>query len=165
MAAILPAGLARRMIGARMFKGPREIETNRHETGNGWLVDAGHDGYAAAFGVRHERRIVLSPNGSALTGVDRLLPLGDKPHKDTPYAVRFHIHPDVRVSTSQSGAVLLKLPNGEGWRFRAGTQPVLEESIYVAGDIVRRSEQIVLAGSVKDQPVELAWIFEHIEAG
>ena len=79
-----------------------------------------------------------------------------------PYAVRFHIHPDVRMSRAQSGDVILKLPNGEGWRFRTGAPLTVEESIYLGGDTARRSEQLVLAGSVKDAPVEIAWIFEQI---
>jgi len=38
----------------------------------------------------------------------------------------------------------------------------LEESVYLGGELVRRTDQIVLAGTVKDQPVEIAWVFEQI---
>jgi uncharacterized heparinase superfamily protein len=98
-----------------------------------------------------------------LVGIDRIVP---KPQarKASNFAIRFHIHPDVRVSTSQGGAVLLKLPNGEGWRFRAqGSGIAVEESVYLGGDTVRRTDQLVVAGNVKDQPVEIGWMFEHIE--
>jgi len=165
MAAILPAGLARRLLGPRLLKGPREIETRRVETTQGWSVEASHDGYASQFGVRHERQVTLSANGLTVTGVDRLLPRAEKHRNDTAFAIRFHIHPDVRMSPSQGGGVLLKLPNGEGWRFRSGGQVEIEESVYLGGDQVRRTEQIVLSGSVKDQPVETAWVFEQIGAG
>jgi uncharacterized heparinase superfamily protein len=162
MAAILAPGLARRLLGPRLLKGPREIETRRQETVQGWSVEASHDGYLEQFGVRHERQVTLSPNGLSITGADRLLP---KPgRKDTPFAIRFHIHPDVRVSQIQGGGILLKLPSGEGWRFRSGGQVGIEESVYLGADMVRRTEQIVLTGAVKDQPVETAWTFEQIGA-
>jgi uncharacterized heparinase superfamily protein len=98
----------------------------------------------------------------AVTGVDRLLPRSARSHAVHTFAIRFHIHPDVRVSPSQGGGVLLKLPNGEGWRFRTGAQLTVEESVYLGGDTVRRTEQLVLSGTVKDQPMETAWIFEHV---
>jgi uncharacterized heparinase superfamily protein len=78
------------------------------------------------------------------------------------FAIRFHIHPDVRMSLAQSGEVLLKLPNGEGWRFRASVPAVVEESVYLGGDTLRRAEQLVLSGTVADTPVDIAWIFEQI---
>ena len=84
------------------------------------MVEASHDAYVAQFGVRHERQITLSPQGLVVTGADRLVPKPGKAARPLSFAVRFHIHPDVRVSRSEGGGILLKLPNGEGWRFRAG---------------------------------------------
>ena len=108
----------------------------------------------------------MSPQGLALTGMDRLLPQKDRKGAAVPFAVRFHIHPDVRVSRSQSGDVILKLANGEGWRFRAaGAAVALEESVYLGSGTVRRTEQIVLSGTVKDAQVEVGWLFEQIGAG
>jgi len=40
----------------------------------------------------------------------------------------------------------------------------IEESVYLGSEMVRRAEQIVLIGSVKDQQVEVAWVFEQIGA-
>jgi len=78
------------------------------------------------------------------------------------FAIRFHIHPDVRMSASQGGDILLKLPNGEGWRFRAQTSIATEESVYLGTETLRRTEQLVLSGAVKDTPVEIGWMFEQI---
>jgi len=75
----------------------------------------------------------MSQQGLALTGVDRVLPRSAKTHQSIPFAIRFHIHPDVRVSLSQGGGILLKLPNGEGWRFRSGSQMSVEEASIWAG--------------------------------
>jgi uncharacterized heparinase superfamily protein len=41
----------------------------------------------------------------------------------------------------------------------------VEESIYLGGDTVRRAEQLVLTGTVKDAQVEIAWLFEQIGSG
>ena len=38
----------------------------------------------------------------------------------------------------------------------------MEESIYLGGDTVRRTEQLVVTGQVRDTPVEIAWVFEQI---
>jgi uncharacterized heparinase superfamily protein len=154
--------MARDLLGPRLLGGPSAIETRRVETSQGWSVEASHDAYVVPFGVRHERQITLSQQGLAVTGVDRVLPKAARTHGAFTFAIRFHIHPDVRISPSQGGGILLKLPNGEGWRFRTGGQLTVEESVYLGGEMVRRTEQLVITGDVKDQPVETAWIFEQI---
>ncbi len=161
-AVILGEGRLRSLLGPRLIGGTNEIETRRVETANGWTVEASHDFYVRRFGIRHERELTLSPQGLALTGADRLLPQKGRSGDAVPFAVRFHIHPDVRLSRAQSGDVLLKLPNGEGWRFRAGAPVTVEESIYLGGDTIRRAEQLVITGTVKDAQVEIAWIIEQI---
>jgi len=163
MAWALPAGLARDLIGPRLFGGPTKVVTSRVETARGWSVEASHDGYLQDFGVMHERKLTLASNGLSLVGQDRLVPRAQL-RRAIPFALRFHIHPDVRVSSSQGTGILLKLPNGEGWRFRSGHEAAIEESIYLGGDTVRRAEQLVVLGTVKDTPVEIAWVFEQIGA-
>src|SRR6185436_2388503 len=100
---------ARRLLGARTPHAPQKTETPPTETAQGWSVEASHDAYAAAFGVRHERQVTLSSQGLAVTGADRLLPRAAKAHRELNFAIRFHVHPDVRMSPSQGGAILLKL--------------------------------------------------------
>jgi uncharacterized heparinase superfamily protein len=163
--AILNAGWARDFLGARLICNVSEVQTRRVETPQGWMVEAGHDGYVVPFGVRHERQVTLGRRGESLTGTDRLMPQPKSSKARTaglPFAIRFHIHPDIRMSPAQSGDVLLKLPNGEGWRFRAGVAATVEESVYFGGETLRRTEQLVLSGTVADAPVEIAWIFEQI---
>jgi uncharacterized heparinase superfamily protein len=107
----------------------------------------------------------MSPQGLMVMGADRLVPAGKGPAARLPFAVRFHIHPDVRVSRLEGGGILLKLPGGEGWRFRGGGGEIgIEESIYLGGGVVRRAERLVIAATVKDSPAEVAWVFEQIVA-
>ena len=164
-AQILPAGLARDLLGPRLMGGPKEPVARRVETAQGWTAEAMHDAYVELFGVRHERQITLSPQGLMVTGRDRLVPVGDRAAAGLGFAVRFHIHPDVRVSPLEGGGILLKLPGGEGWRFRAGGGSLdVEESVYLGGPTVRRAEQLVIAGTMKESPAEIAWVFEQIVA-
>jgi uncharacterized heparinase superfamily protein len=163
-ARILPAGLMRDLLGPRLLDGPVAPVSRRVETAQGWSVEAMHDGYLKAFGLWHERQITLSPQGLMVTGRDRLVPDTGRPlAKGLSYTVRFHIHPDVRVSRLDGGGILLKLPSGEGWRFRAGGGHLeLEESVYLGGPTVRRTEQLVVSAVTKDAPAEVAWVFEHV---
>jgi uncharacterized heparinase superfamily protein len=164
-AQLLPPGLARDLIGPRLTGGPAQVLSRRSETAQGWTVDASHDGYLAQFGLVHERKITMSPQGLMVTGADRLVASGKGPTSQLDFAVRFHIHPDVRVSRLEGGGFILKLPGGEGWRFRAGGGEIrVEESVYLGGDVVRRTEQLVIAATLRECPAEVAWVFEQIVA-
>lgn len=161
MASVLSPGIARNLVGARMLGGPTNVTSGRRETPHGWLVESRHDAYLKGFGVLHERRLALARDGQTLTGGDTLVPQHVR-KEAVPYAVRFHIHPDVRVSPSQGGDILLKLPNGDGWCFRTGGEVSIEESVYLGSDTARKTEQLVIAGTLASEPVEIAWVFERI---
>jgi uncharacterized heparinase superfamily protein len=164
-ASVLDGRLAA-VLGARLIAGPMIVDTRRSEGPLGVTVEAEHDGYARRLRVIHWRRLTLAPRGLALTGADRLLPIGQAtPVRDMlPFAIRFHIHPDVRISMAQGGgSVLLKLPNGEGWRFRCGGGRLsVEESIYFGGGAARRAEQLVITSTYTGEPLECAWLFELV---
>jgi uncharacterized heparinase superfamily protein len=142
--------------------GPRPVVTVRRQedAGNIW-VDADHSGYERRFGLKHRRRTYLSAAGDTFRGEDTL---EGTPAEGTTFTVRFHLHPDVQASLLGDGA-LLRLGNGEGWRFRAGGATIaLEESVYL-GQIgeLRRAEQIVLSGTVPAEGVAVKWAFGRIE--
>ncbi|HXJ02360.1 MAG TPA: heparinase II/III family protein [Micropepsaceae bacterium] len=167
-AAILSDGMLARFLGPRLVDGPVLVETRRSESPQGVTVEAHHDGYVLPFGVVHQRRMTLSPRGALLSGADRLIPAGPerrtaKPAKH-PFTIRFHIHPDVRLSLAQGGdSVILKLPNGEGWRFRCnGGSLAVEESVYFGSGAPRRAEQLVVSGEWLGEAMECAWLFEQL---
>jgi uncharacterized heparinase superfamily protein len=164
--ATVMSGWPAQLLGPRLVGGPDAIDTNRQETMSGWTVDAAHDGYMALFGTIHQRRLTLSPTGTMLSGTDRLTRRTPRRGREsTPFAARFHIHPDVRVSSSQGGGAILKLASGEGWRFQAaGGELAIEESIYVGNSNPRRTDQLVISGTLRDEPVEFGWVFERIAA-
>jgi uncharacterized heparinase superfamily protein len=155
-----------RLLGHRLVDGPDLVETRRSEDTHGISVDANHDGYLAPFGVIHQRRVTLSPRGAALTGADRLIPAGPERRgrhsRKIPFSIRFHVHPDVRLSMAQGGgSVILKLSTGEGWRFRTGGGVLsIEESVYFGTGAPRRCEQLVVSGEWSGELIECAWLFE-----
>ena len=159
-------GMLARLLGPRLVDGPILVETRRSESTQGLTVEAHHDGYVAPFGVVYQRRLTLSPRGASLTGTDRLIPAGPERAGSTkrPFAIRFHIHPDVRLSLAQGGgSVILKLPNGKGWRFRCGGGTLsVEESVYFGGGSARRAEQLVVGGMWNGEAMECAWLFEQV---
>jgi len=132
---------------------PTKVEAQRQEaTGAHWL-EASHDGWANLFGAIHHRRLYLATSGEDLRGEDEI-----EAAQPQPYAVRFHLHPHVTASLQQdNGAVLLRLPSGQGWRLRAeGARITIEESIYFGQPEPRRAEQIVLNGH-QDGPQQVKW--------
>jgi uncharacterized heparinase superfamily protein len=140
-------------------RGPQTVLCRREESdGNIW-VDTSHDGYRQRFGQIHHRRLYLAASGEDLRGEDRLEGTGGET-----FALRFHLHPDVRASLTQNGdSALLRLPRGDGWRLRArGAELRLEQSVYLgrAGD-VRHSRQIVLSGPVRGPETTVKWALKH----
>ena len=168
-ATVLDDGVLSDLLGPLLIGGPVGIETRRSENPQGFTVDANHDGYLSRFGIVHQRCMTLSPRGLKLTGFDRVIPAETEAWKRNggvrrlPFAIRFHVHPDVRLSLAQGGgSVILKLPNGEGWRFRCEGALAIEESIYLGSGSARRAEQLVISGELHDEAVERAWLFEQV---
>ena len=114
------------------------------------VLEAGHDGYGAPFGLRHHRRLTLDAGGEAVRGEDRAS-VSDPARageQERHLALRFHLHPDVRASLIGTGALLLRLGDGSGWVFDAdGAEPRLEDSVYLGDGAMRRCQQIVLAAT------------------
>lgn len=125
-----------------------------------WL-DSSHDGYQPKLGLIHRRRLYLSPEGDDLRGEDTLT----GPHRGT-FALRFHLHPDVDASLVQAGAaVLVRQRSGTAWRFQAtGGRVDLSESVYLGRKGRRRTEQIVVAGSLDGQGAQVKWALKKIGA-
>jgi uncharacterized heparinase superfamily protein len=146
-----------------MLGGPTEVNSERLEATQGTSVSASHNGYLRQFGLVHARQLSLSADGTRLIGKDRLVPKAAR-RGHFQVAIRFHLHPDIRVTQAQGGGLILKLPGGEGWRFRSAGEPAIEESIYIASEAPRRCEQIVITAEVGRETLEMAWMFERMSA-
>ena len=137
---------------------PKTIDSRREDGPDGSLVEIAHDGYAQ-MGLVHRRRLYLSEGGEDFRGEDSVM--GDAVH---PYAIRFHLHPNVHASLIHNGhAVLLMLGDGSGWRFRSDAETIaLEDTIYLgSGTTPRRSNAIVIAGKSGVGEVTVRWAFHR----
>ena len=151
-----------RFLGPIMIGGTRSVTVDRIDKDNGSQgFIARHDGYAARFGLYHEREITLSSDGARIAGRDRILRRGERdpdPHDGRMAIARFHVHPKIALSPTNEG-ILLAAPDGERWLFSAiGQKPGMEDSIYLA-DLTgpRRSSQITLAMPLGETP-EIQWV-------
>ena len=129
-------------LGGRRAK---NVEVRRYEKDRNILIEASHNGYQDNFGLIHKRSLYLARDGLDVRGEDILK---SEARTDQTFDIRFHLHPEVRASLSAGGQVaLIKLPTGRGWRFMASNCTMkLEESIYVGGNSMQRSQQIVISG-------------------
>lgn len=131
----------------------------QHQEANGahWL-EASHDGWVRSFGATHRRRLYVSESGEDIRGEDAIE--GPAP---CPFAVRFHLHPNVQASLQQdAAAVLMRLRSGGGWILRAdGASLSLEESIYLGAGELRKTEQVVMTGR-EDGPQQVKWAIHRV---
>ena len=166
-------------FGRVVVSGPRDLQAERHSEPNTAIGLVGrHDGYMETFGLRHERRLRLAPDGARLDGEDVVI--GDAEGGAVPEAlVRFHLHPTVKVLCEESGnAVRLTLPGDSVWRFSVidgetegaqliqGRTLAIEDSIFFgAVDGRRPTRQIVVTTGLDraGRPAPLAWRFERAD--
>ncbi|WP_442754906.1 heparinase II/III domain-containing protein [Methylocystis sp. JAN1] len=154
---------AGRWRAGRILDGPSHVGVERHEAPGATTLSLSHDGYARAFGLVHARELILSADGTALAGRDRLLAGegGAMGPAGVDFAVRFHLHPRVRAAELEE-AVEIQLSNGETLIFEAeGVWPQIEESIFFAAPGgARKCAQIVLRAKAAPG-VELRWSFQR----
>jgi uncharacterized heparinase superfamily protein len=154
------------MPDGTLGRGVQEVELDRQEREQGSRLEVSHDGYARRFGFVHRRILLLSPDGRELRGEDVLLPAARKrkPQR-SPYALRFHLGPDVEpvLTADRQGAVLRLLPGGSLWQFRASEGEVqIEESCWVDWEgRPQLVQQIVITGLASSGGASVGWIFKR----
>lgn len=141
---------------------PKTIVVDRDDKKEITLIDACHDGYVPVNGITHRRRFYLADNGHDFRGEDNLTcSIGlSTPHD---IAIRFHLHPNVKVSLVQGGTeALLRLGNKTGWRFTiVGGDLDIENSIYLGEGIrPRKTKQLVIRGKMDDDHRQFKWALQ-----
>jgi uncharacterized heparinase superfamily protein len=135
-------------------RAPTSVARERAEHEGQQWVSATHDGYRERFGLIYTRQVFLSADGEDLRGEDRLTGL-----PGAAFAVRFHLHPSVQASlVRDANAALLRPPSGIVWRLRAaGAEMSLGESVYLGSGEARKTQQVVLSGTVPAGGVTVRW--------
>lgn len=147
-----------RRLGPLQATPPWHTTVTRHENQGVTAIVAAHDGYAAPFGLMHERTLRLAPKGERIDGRDRLFAPPRRRPRRAEAALRFHIHPDVKLIKLSSGVVQLLASDGEAWEFHVrGGEARVEPSVFL-GDPgpPRPNDQIVVHATA---PCELRWVF------
>jgi uncharacterized heparinase superfamily protein len=115
----------------------------------------------------------LSTDGRTLEGEDMLTTLtpedqaamgralDEKGWLGVAYALRFHLHPDVRAEALEDGTIGLALRSGESWIFAAegDGELALDRSVYLERGRLRprEAQQIVLSGRAIRPQTRLRW--------
>jgi uncharacterized heparinase superfamily protein len=135
-------------------RSPTSVARERAEHEGQQWVSATHDGYRERFGLIYARQLFLSADGEDLRGEDRVTGL-----PGATFAVRFHLHPSVQASLERDvSAVLLRPPSGIVWRLRAaGAEMSLGESVYLGSGEARKTQQVVLSGTVPAGGATVRW--------
>jgi uncharacterized heparinase superfamily protein len=148
-------------------KGVGQVELVRDDTGGVVQVEASHDGYVRRFGMVHQRTLTLASDGRELKGQDVLLQAGRgkrKAGEPLPFAVRFHLAPNVEAATTADGqGALLRIRGSTVWQFRCrGGQLSIEDSIWIDGEArMHGSQQLVVTGDTPPDGHTIAWIFRR----
>jgi uncharacterized heparinase superfamily protein len=148
-------------------KGVAQVELVRDDTGGVVQVEASHDGYVRRFGMVHQRTLTLASDGRELKGQDVLLQQGRgkrKAGEPLPFAVRFHLAPNVEAATTADGqGALLRIRGSTVWQFRCrGGQLSIEDSIWIDGEArMHGSQQLVVTGDTPPDGHTIAWIFRR----
>lgn len=133
----------------RIISGPDKVKIEPINAEGRCGFIASHNGYAARFGLMHERGLALSAKGDIIDGYDHFFTPGEEKlsaNARDQVAIRFHLHPDVEVSHQGSGELYLEIKGGDIWTFSSpDIPPQLEDSIDLANlNGPQRCRQIVL---------------------
>lgn len=139
---------------------PEKVGVERNEEDGAVWLETSHDGYKASHGLVHKRRLHLDAPGTLLRGEDRL-----EGKEGVEVALRFHLDPGVHAALASDGqAVLLKLADGSGWRFRSKDAAIELESsaVKLGAEPPRRSQQIVIRGATGPGGALVKWAFDSM---
>lgn len=133
------------------------------ETDTASVLDAFHGGYRVRFGLVHQRRLSLVRDGRRLDGQDRLAGKPERLAAGLPYAVRFRLHPSVRVDLDAAGDVRLAAANGMRARFKSEQGKVaIEPATFHAAATKPQPCMAIVVHALTDATDTIDW---HIAVG
>ena len=165
------------LLHGKLGKGAETVEVERRSVaGKGreaTRIEAAHDGYAARFGLTHQRILTLAGDGLELAGEDILVPVSRRGKRGKiAFAIRFHLGRGIEAHLSQDGrGASLLTGDGQLWQFRlrgdvAGSSEVrlsCEDSLWVDGEgRPHPSEQLVIEGLTSRGGGQFSWLLRKM---
>ena len=153
------------LVGGLPIRFPSGVESKIASRDGGVEIDAFHDGYFYRFKLLHRRHIEIDAEGTKVIGIDRLGPQRGQLRlvQDVPYAIHFHLDPTVTCQSAGESTAILKLRDGQIWRFTCGGAGLSLEDGMSYGDFVgpQVSQQIVLRAATFGES-EVKWSVERV---
>jgi len=153
------------MSDGTLGRGVTDVTVERSEDNDSSRIGATHDGYVRRFGLIHKRSLMLGNDGKELRGADQLIQKGRrKVRRAVPFAVRFHLAPDVEPTLTADGlGAILRSRGTPPWNFRCrGAMLSTEESLVIDGaGAAHNSTQLVIAGEMSGIGGEVGWQFRR----
>lgn len=151
-----------------LLAGPASVKAFYESDAEKSKIIGSHDGYLDRFGLIHHRMLSLSHDGYSFIGEDWIEVAATEAKEDHqmgwPFAVHFHIHPDVITTRAADGkSITLTLPDSQEWKFSAQGQIIyLEESIFYA-DFAGpcQSVQAVVRGNCINN-TKISWLLAKV---
>ena len=165
------------LLHGKLGKGVETVEVERKlvkgRGGEAVRCEASHDGYAARFGLTHQRVLTLRGDGTELAGEDLLVPVSRKGKRGKiGFAIRFHLGRGVEAHISEDGrGASLLTGDGKLWQFRlrgdaAGASEVklqTEDSLWVDGEgRPHATEQLVIEGMTSRGGGQFSWLLKKM---
>jgi uncharacterized heparinase superfamily protein len=158
------------LINGKLGNGVNEVEVDRRMVEAGKApatrIEASHDGYVSRYGLIHRRILILRDDGGELRGEDVLVPAGKRGKRGKiPYAIRFHLGPQVEASLTDNGrGAHLSLRDGGYWQFLAPRCEVaIEESLWVDGEgRPHPVQQLVIEGMESRGGGSFSWLLKQM---
>ncbi|ASM73697.1 MULTISPECIES: heparinase II/III family protein [Roseobacteraceae] len=153
---------------------PGSVPIEMSQVNDGIRFQGGHDGFVSTHGLTHARTLELTFDGRGMAGEDMLLALEDVDKRrfdraldagklqGVPFAIRFHLHPEVDATLDLGGAAIsMALKSGEIWVFRhdGNYELRLDPSVYLEKGRLkpRATQQIVLMGRTMQYATRIRW--------
>ncbi len=149
---------------------PQQVLCNVTDGQQGRKLELSHDGYRLTHGLTHARILELSVDGRGLIGEDLLATLNPDDEAvfnnargdGIAYAIRFHLHPDVKAHRNNE-TITLTLKSGETWVFTHDNtaELSLSPSVYLQNGRLRpiATQQVVLSGRTMAYATRVRWSF------
>ena len=155
--------------GALPIEQPERVSASLAEDAGGLRLEASHDGYVERWGLLHARSLALDAAGERLDGADALQSAKGvlRFAWDLPFAVHFHVHPDVEVWPGRDAHTAdLVTKSGSHWRLSAtGAALSIEESVHNAGALGSHPAQQVVLRAACHGEAKLSWQLERLPPG